>query len=249
MRASPFFPGFNEDFGFLSIPSWHFGAVASRKVLLASAIPGAHASSWPCTLRQAVQQGCLCDGEGTGQDRAVVTQIWGPSPMPWRPSGSRQHWEQAVLPPWASGGCSTCVGGPEALGCPGFPTYPRGREGPIGGNGNEKYFGDCQQRTWASPSLLLFFLLLLAFLSPLLFFFLFFCLSSSSLSNSLFPCSQVSTCLGNPGPTRAAGTSLHQGGPIHRQEGSRSGDTILAQGRPERGDPGATARALCASAF
>lgn len=43
---------------------------------------------------------------------------------------------------------------------------------PVGGNGNEKYFGDCWQRTWASPSLLLVFFVVLVVVG-FSFFFLF----------------------------------------------------------------------------
>ena len=41
LRASPFFPRFNEDLGSLSISSWHFGAVASQMLLLSRAVPSA----------------------------------------------------------------------------------------------------------------------------------------------------------------------------------------------------------------
>lgn len=65
--------------------------------------------SCPCTLCQAAHQSCLCTGEGTGQDRVAVTQVWAPSPVRWRPAGCRQCWEQAVWVLRVQGGCSTCV--------------------------------------------------------------------------------------------------------------------------------------------
>lgn len=91
----------------------------------------------------------------------------------------------------------------------------RERSAPVVENTNTKYFGDSQQRNWASASLLLYY-----FFGWLFFgcFFFFFSLSSP-LHTSLFPHSQVSTCLGNPSSMHGARTSVPKGDPAMERRG------------------------------
>lgn len=133
-----------------------------------------------------------------------------------------------------------------AVGHPGFPTCPGGREGPGRWKRKREIFWRLlAENLGVSLSSAGFF----CCFGCCWFFFFFPFLSSSSLRTSLFPRSQASVFLGNPSPTRGVGSLLPRGGHGRGQEGSGSRYTVLGQGRPERDDPAATARALCASAL
>lgn len=85
-------------------------------------------SPWPCMLWWAACWSHLCTREEAGQDRAAVTPMWGPGPVPWRPSGSRECQDQMGSLPWAWGGCSTCMLCQGSFGAPRLP-YKSWREG------------------------------------------------------------------------------------------------------------------------
>lgn len=143
--------------------------MASQKVLQASTIPGAH-TSHPLAHCGGQNSGAVPRQGGDRSGQGSSDPSLGP-----QPHALEVRWEQAMMGTGDDGSrrCRHRRHRADAARVRAVAGELRGAQAslhvlgegraPISGNGNEKYFRDCRQRTWASPSLLLGFFLLFFF--------------------------------------------------------------------------------------